>query len=127
MDINLFPPPSKELYKIVLDEKLRHGGHPVLRWMFENVHIESDAAGNIKPSKKRSSEKIDGAVGAIMAMAGATNPQKVSTGGIVLFDYDTGEMTRNGVPIITDENEKKAEAERRRKAEWNDLWRDDDW
>jgi len=122
-----FSPPSKELYKIVLDEKLRHGGHPVLRWMFENVHIESDAAGNIKPSKKRSSEKIDGAVGAIMAMAGATNPQKVSTGGIVLFDYDTGEMTRNGVPIITDENEKKVEIERRKKAEWNNLWHDDDW
>ena len=62
-----------------------------------------------------------------MAMAGATNPQKPSTGGIVLFDYDTGEMTRNGQPIITDENEKKAIAERRRKAECNELWRDDDW
>jgi hypothetical protein len=36
-------------------------------------------------------------------------------------------MTRNGQPIITDENEKKAIAERRRKAEWNELWRDDDW
>jgi len=46
-------PPSKEFMRIVLDEKVRHGGNPVLRWMFENVYIESDAAGNIKPTKKK--------------------------------------------------------------------------
>jgi phage terminase large subunit-like protein len=61
-------PPSKELMRIVLDGKLRHGGNPALRWMFENVFIETDAAGNIKPSKKKSSEKIDGAVATIMAL-----------------------------------------------------------
>ena len=61
-------PPSKELMRLVLDEKLIHGGHPVLRWMFENVYIEMDAAGNIKPSKQKSTEKIDGAVATIMAL-----------------------------------------------------------
>ena len=60
--------PSKELMRLVLDEKLQHGGHPVLRWMFNNVFVESDAAGNIKPSKEKSSEKIDGAVASIMAL-----------------------------------------------------------
>jgi phage terminase large subunit-like protein len=61
-------PPSKELMRLVLDGKLRHGGNPALRWMFENVFIETDAAGNIKPSKKKSREKIDGAVATIMAL-----------------------------------------------------------
>jgi phage terminase large subunit-like protein len=64
-------PPSKELMRIVLDEKFIHGGNPALRWMFDNVFIETDAAGNIKPSKKKSSEKIDGAVATIMALDGA--------------------------------------------------------
>ena len=63
--------PAKELYRLVLDEKLWHGGNPALRWMFENVYIEMDAAANIKPSKKKSREKIDGAVAAIMALSGA--------------------------------------------------------
>lgn len=66
-----FNEPSKELYRLVLDERFIHGGNPVLRWMFENVYIETDAAGNIKPSKKKSTEKIDGAVAAIMALKGA--------------------------------------------------------
>jgi len=64
-------PPSKELHKIVSDGKLIHGGHPVLRWMFENVYVEMDAAANIKPSKKKSKDKIDGAVATIMALDGA--------------------------------------------------------
>jgi len=64
-------PPSKELHKIVSDGKLIHGGHPVLRWMFENVYVEMDAAANVKPSKKKSKDKIDGAVATIMALDGA--------------------------------------------------------
>ena len=52
-------PASKELMRIVLDEKLMHGGNPVLRWMFENVYIETDAAGGMKPSKKRSRTEIN--------------------------------------------------------------------
>jgi phage terminase large subunit-like protein len=68
--------PSKEFEKLVVSRKLRHGGHPVLRWMAANVAVESDAAGNLKPSKKKSTERIDGIVAAIMglgrAMVGAT-------------------------------------------------------
>lgn len=63
-----FSPPTKELMRLVLDGKFLHGGNPVLRWMFDNVCAETDAAGNIKPSKKKSTEKIDGAVAAIMAL-----------------------------------------------------------
>lgn len=40
-------PPTKELMKLTLEEKLAHGGHPVLRWMMDNIYIRTDPAGNI--------------------------------------------------------------------------------
>jgi len=61
-------PPTKELMKLVLEERIAHGGHPVLRWMMDNIFVRTDPAGNIKPDKERSTEKIDGAVAAIMAL-----------------------------------------------------------
>lgn len=60
--------PTKELLRIVLDEKLAHGGHPVMRWMADNMVVTMDPAGNIKPDKKKSREKIDGIVALIMAL-----------------------------------------------------------
>lgn len=51
---------TKELERIVLGKVLRHGGHAVLRWNAANVAVEQDGAGNIKPSKKKSTERIDG-------------------------------------------------------------------
>jgi len=63
--------PTKELEKLVISGKLRHGGHPVLRWMASNVAVETDAAGNLKPSKKKSTERIDGITAAIMALGRA--------------------------------------------------------
>jgi phage terminase large subunit-like protein len=63
--------PSKELEKLVLSQQLQHGGNPVLRWMASNVAIDGDAAGNIKPSKKRSTEKIDGIVAGVMGLGRA--------------------------------------------------------
>ncbi len=64
-------PPTKELIRLTLDKKLAHGGHPVLEWMVDNVYLEMDAAGNVKPNKGKSSEKIDGAVAMIMAIGRA--------------------------------------------------------
>lgn len=61
-------PPSKELMKLTLEQRIAHGGHPVLRWMMDNIFIRQDPAGNIKPDKEKSTEKIDGAVAAIMAL-----------------------------------------------------------
>jgi len=61
-------PPSKELMKLTLEQKLAHGGHPVLRWMMDNIFVRTDPAGNIKPDKEKSTEKIDGAVATIMAL-----------------------------------------------------------
>jgi phage terminase large subunit-like protein len=65
-------PPSKDLYQLVCERKIRHGKHPVLDWNVANAIIELDAAGNIKPSKRKSTEKIDGLVAMVMGLARAT-------------------------------------------------------
>jgi len=61
--------PSKTLERAVLDEALRHGDNPVLSWAADNVVIASDPAGNIKPVKDKSTEKIDPVVAMVMAIA----------------------------------------------------------
>lgn len=61
-------PPTKELMKLTLEKRIAHGGHPVLKWMMDNIHVRTDPAGNIKPDKEKSTEKIDGAVALIMAL-----------------------------------------------------------
>ena len=61
-------PPTKELMRLTLERRISHGGHPVLRWMMDNVFIRTDPAGNIKMDKERSTEKIDGAVASVMAL-----------------------------------------------------------
>ena len=63
--------PSKTLEEWVLAKRLNHGGHPVLRWNIGNVTLEQDAAGNIKPSKGRSKDRIDGAMALVLAISRA--------------------------------------------------------
>ena len=60
--------PMKELEKLILSGKIGHGGNPVLTWMADNVVASQDPAGNIKPDKKKSTERIDGIVALIMAL-----------------------------------------------------------
>lgn len=61
--------PTKELEKLILGKLLIHSGHPVLRWMLSNVAVQQDPAGNNKPDKEKSGEKIDGIVAGIMGLA----------------------------------------------------------
>ncbi|WP_458251729.1 terminase large subunit [Limosilactobacillus fermentum] len=61
-------PPTKELMRLTLEKKIAHGGHPVLRWMMDNIYTRTDPAGNIKPDKAKSTEKIDGVVATIMGL-----------------------------------------------------------
>ena len=61
-------PPTKRLMELVLERNVAHRGHPVLRWMMDNIFVRTDPAGNIKPDKEKSTEKIDGAVAAVMAL-----------------------------------------------------------
>ena len=105
--------------------------------MTENVHIEMDAAGNIKPSKKKSKEKIDGVVAAIMALDGAVRYDDTAVkGGIVVIDFENDIVTRNGVPITEDPKAKKkykkpkpTEKEEyeamRKRMEWDAMFGDD--
>jgi len=65
-------PPSKDFYQFVMEGKIRHGKHPVLDWNIGNVIVDEDPAGNIKPNKRKSTEKIDGAIALIMGLARAT-------------------------------------------------------
>lgn len=66
-------PPTKELERLAISRRLRHGGNPVLRWMAGNAISVSDAAGNLKLDKSKSRQKIDGMaalVNAVAAMSG---------------------------------------------------------
>lgn len=60
--------PTKEFYRLLMEGRIIHGGNPVLRWMAGNVVIDTDPAGNIKVTKAKSKEKIDGIVAATMAL-----------------------------------------------------------
>lgn len=77
-------PATKELLNVVLGKRLRHGGHKVLRWMASNMVVILDPAGNIKPHKGKSTEKIDGMVSLIMAIDRATRRE----GGSVYDERD---------------------------------------
>lgn len=63
--------PSKELEKMVAAKTLQHGGNPVLRWCAANVVVQTDPAGNIKPSKEKSTERIDGIAALVIALSRA--------------------------------------------------------
>ena len=75
-------PPTKDFQSLVGLKRLAHGGNPVIRWMLSNVELERDAAGNVKPTRKRKENKIDGIVAAIMALGEASVPHQQS----YLFD-----------------------------------------
>ncbi len=60
--------PAKHFEILVHSGRLRERGNPVMRWMVSNCVIEMDAAENIKPSKKKSTERIDGIIGGVMGI-----------------------------------------------------------
>ena len=68
-------PPTKELMRLVLEHRLCHGGHPVLRWNMDNAYVRTDPAGNLKLDKEKSTEKVDGAVALVMALDRAMKNQ----------------------------------------------------
>ena len=73
----MMSPAAKSFEIAVLQKQIAHGANPVTDWMVGNVAIESDPTGNIRPSKKRSTEKIDGVVAAIMAFSVAQTQTKL--------------------------------------------------
>lgn len=80
-------PAIKELERAILAARFRHGGNPVLRWMFANIAIQDDGKGNKSFNKSKSTEKIDGAVAAAMAVA------RAATGEDTRSIYDSEERS----------------------------------
>lgn len=81
-------PPTREWLRLVLDTgedeqpapRYRHGGNPLVRWCVDSLALASDPAGNLKPDKRKSRDRIDPVVAAIMsldrALRGAAEPPK---------------------------------------------------
>ena len=51
-----------------MEQKIAHCENVLLRWMIDNVYVRTDPAGNIKMGKEKSTERINGAVIAVMAL-----------------------------------------------------------
>jgi len=62
-------PVTKELLRLILEGRIRFGGNPVLRWNFDNVKVLVDNHGNVKPVKGKSTQKIDGVIALLCALA----------------------------------------------------------
>lgn len=60
--------PTKTLEKLIMKREVNHQGNPVSRWQYQNVVLEKNPTGDIKPNKKRSKDKIDGVVSDVMAV-----------------------------------------------------------
>jgi phage terminase large subunit-like protein len=58
----------KETERLILSRQLYHTGCPILRWNIGNLDVAQDAAGNIKPDRARSRDKLDGLVGLAMGI-----------------------------------------------------------
>jgi phage terminase large subunit-like protein len=65
----------------LLNHRIRHGDHPILKWCAANAVVDEDAAGNRKLTKKRSTGRIDGMVALAMAIHGA-----------VVLDQESGRL-----------------------------------
>lgn len=63
--------PSKEFERLIVEGQMRHGGHPVMRWMVSNVALRRDPNENIAPDKSKAAGRIDGVVASIMALGRA--------------------------------------------------------
>lgn len=86
-------PAVKELERAIVGRRFRHGGHPILRWHFDNIAVETDKAGNRMFHKGKSKDRIDGAVAAAMAVA------RCAAGDTGRSSYDTfaGDMEEWGM------------------------------
>lgn len=80
--------PTKDFYRLLMEGQIIHGGHPVLRWMAGNVVVDTDPAGNIKVTKAKSKEKIDGIVAAIMALDRCIRNQTEPQGSVFMMSAD---------------------------------------
>lgn len=97
-----FNEPAKDLLVHVMTEKVRHGGHPVLRWCADNLVMRLDPNGNVAPDKEKATDKIDLMVALIMAWGRAMFKTETK------FEYHPGSIARvDQVGLEPDTIEKK--------------------
>ena len=72
-----FNGPMKEFEVRVKAGQVRHGGSPVMRFCVKNVMVRPDDNENIRPSKGKSADRIDGVVAAVMALGMSMTYQQV--------------------------------------------------
>jgi phage terminase large subunit-like protein len=83
-----FGPPMREFHRRLLSRTLHHGNHPILRWMADNVITTSDAHGNEKIDKPKTSLKVDGIVSLVMALDRVTRHATDEGEGATAYDDD---------------------------------------
>jgi phage terminase large subunit-like protein len=77
--------PTDAWIKAVHDQKIAHGGNPVMDWMVSCLELRTDTNGNVMPSKpdrKKSGKRIDGCVAAILSLDRAMR----SGGGVSVYE-----------------------------------------
>ena len=79
---------TREFERLILARKFEHDGNPVLRWMAANVVVKTDSAGNMRPDKEKSAEKIDGIVTNIMSIGLQMTQQQAA----IPSYYDTHQL-----------------------------------
>lgn len=83
-------PAIKAVERLVLEGRLIHGGHPVLRNHFANAHLRADDMGNQRFQKGRDrARKVDGAIAAVMA---AGRADAAVEAGSIFDDYEPGSL-----------------------------------
>lgn len=70
-NFSIYTPAINAFERAMFERRLMHGGNPLLRWAVGNVVLDTDAAGNRRPNKTKSTDRIDPAAASIMAVGRA--------------------------------------------------------
>ena len=65
-----FNNPTKELERLILSRKAVIDKNILFLWEMDNTNLRVDHAGNVKPEKKSSNQKIDAIIATIQAIGG---------------------------------------------------------
>lgn len=78
--------PIKNAEVLIKQKKLHHGGNAMLRWMISNVVVKKDDAENVKFSKSKAGDKIDGVVALIMALGEKMTIERSDQSGVSVYE-----------------------------------------
>src|SRR5262249_47496397 len=72
---------TKALETLVLQGKLRHGNNPILKWCASNAVVQTDVNENLRVSKDKSADRVDGIAAIVTALSVALlHPQPAEWG-----------------------------------------------